>query len=158
MESELALGGLAALLILIGVATEVLFVVASGLWQVAGVPAAAGTPVVAAGGGVAFLVGSLLAGRGRDGQPYATREVVLVLSGGASVALGVALVLAVARSYPAPALVGLLGAGSAEALVAVGLGLRLATQPERRAALFGLGALLGLLGAGFHLIVCALSL
>jgi hypothetical protein len=158
------LGALAALLIVLALAVELLYAATCGLFPALGVdlgPLAgslSGSPILAGGGGVAFLLGVLVLGRAREGKPYATREVLMVLSAGAAVGFGVTLLVAVVRGWP-PAMMTLLGAaGALESLLAVALAARLLTVPERRRALFVPGVLLTSAAGLFHVVLVTLSL
>lgn len=96
----------------------------------------AGHPAIAGAGGVVFLVGTLLLGRGGPEHPYAAREALLVIVTAAAAAFTVAALIGVGREWNAPTLATLALGAMAELVVALVLCVRIATLPERRKLLF----------------------
>jgi hypothetical protein len=156
---------LAALLILAALVAGGLFL-ATGAGAPAASPSglaaslgpAAGSPWLAGGAGVAFVLGVLLAGRSGDRErPYALREVTLLLSAGASAAFVAALVVGAGRGWSAATLGVLALGGAVEAGVGVLLSVALAVSKERRKGLFVPGLLATVLLATLHLVVFVLG-
>jgi hypothetical protein len=117
----------------------------------------AGSPLLALGGGLLYLLGTLLAGRGGAERPYAVREVALVLAAGGAAALTAALVVGVARKWTGETLAALAIGALGEALVAVVLSVRVAMLPDKRKLLFVPGFLLTAVVAIVHLVVLTLG-
>lgn len=118
----------------------------------------AGSPLLAGGAGVAFFLAVVLLGtRTRKDPGFANTEVVQLLCAGAGVAFSVALVLGVSRVWSLGVLAGLALGGGAVTLVAVGLGIRLATSSHKRLLLFVPGILGAAALAVFYLVLFVLG-
>lgn len=155
---------LAVLLVLLSIGAEVLFFLTGGgapLAEPTSIsqqlpPELVGTPWLAVGGGVLFLLGALLAGRRKD-EPYAIREVVLAISAAVALALAAAVVVGVIRRWSYPTLGALAAGGCAETLVAVGICARIAMAENKNKLLFVPGVLVTLLLAVFFLLLIVLG-
>ncbi len=94
----------------------------------------AGSPLLLGAGAALFVLGTALLGRGPE--RYALPEVLLVLAAGAAGGLTGALFIGVARRWSPETLGALAIGGLAELVVALGLTVRVATQPVKAKLLF----------------------
>lgn len=154
---------LGALCCLAAVALEVVFLATgAGAPPEPGGPAPlgglGGSPWLAIAGGGLFVGGAFLLGRPRrPDEPYATREVILLLAVGAAAAFTVAAFLGVLRGWKAETLGVVALAAIVETLIAAGLAVRLATVAEKRRGLFLPGVVAAAALGVLHLVLVTLS-